>query len=71
MTLQYPYYYNWSNNQKRAKLILRPCKVIARGKMNSRQIEFKDGTREIVSGNALRKIKHQTDHGLGVGSNAR
>jgi len=56
--LQYPYYYAWSNNEKRRRLILRPCKIIAHGKMNSRCIEFKDGSREIVSGNSLRKIKH-------------
>ena len=59
MTLQYPLYYNWSNNEKRARMILRPCRIIARGKKNSVCIQFKDGSREIVSGNALRKIKHE------------
>lgn len=31
------------------------CRVIARGAMNSAQIEFEDGTRHIVSRNAFRK----------------
>uniref|UniRef100_A0A6M3JU62 Uncharacterized protein n=1 Tax=viral metagenome TaxID=1070528 RepID=A0A6M3JU62_9ZZZZ len=56
-SLQYPYYYAWGNNPKRIKMCLRPCKIIAHGKMNSRLIEFKNGQQEIVSGNSLRKIK--------------
>lgn len=35
------------------------CRVIARGKLNSAQIEFEDGTRHIVSRNAIRKAKPQ------------
>lgn len=33
-----------------------PCRVIARGKMNSIQIEFTDGTRHIVSRYAVRRL---------------
>lgn len=35
------------------------CRIIARGKMNSCQIEFEDGTRHIVSRNSIRKVKDQ------------
>jgi hypothetical protein len=35
----------------------RRCRLIARGTMNSRLVEFEDGTRHVVSGNALRKVK--------------
>lgn len=31
------------------------CRIIARGTMNSAQIEFEDGTRHIVSRFAIRK----------------
>lgn len=31
------------------------CRVVARGRMNSALVEFNDGTRHIVSRNALRK----------------
>ncbi len=33
------------------------CRIVARGAMNSRMVEFEDGTRHIVSGNALRRAK--------------
>lgn len=32
-----------------------PCRVLARGRMNSAQIEFEDGTRHIVSRWAVRR----------------
>lgn len=51
------HYYAWGNNQKRARLKGRPCKIIAHGKMNSRLIEFDDGRREVVSGNSIRRLK--------------
>ena len=35
-----------------------PCRVIARGTMNSACIEFEDGVRHIVSRNSFRKIAH-------------
>jgi len=35
----------------------RRCRIVARGAMNSRLIEFEDGTLHVVSGNALRKAK--------------
>ena len=33
------YIYCWRNNPKRAELYGRPCKVVARGKMNSCMVE--------------------------------
>jgi len=56
MDRQYPYYFNWATNPKRVGMIYRPCKVLARGRMNSVLIEFRDGAREITSRNALRKM---------------
>jgi len=57
MPREYPYYYSWANNERRIAMYCRPCKVIIRGGRNSRLVEFKDGTREVISGFALRKIK--------------
>ena len=33
------------------------CRIIARGTMNSAEVEFEDGVRHIVSRNAIRKAK--------------
>lgn len=33
------------------------CRIVARGALNSRLVEFEDGERHVVSGNALRKVK--------------
>ena len=35
----------------------RACKIIARGAMNSRMIQFENGELAIVSGNSLRRRK--------------
>lgn len=51
----YDHIYAWGNNQKRAKLKGRPCRVLARGAMRSVLVEFRDGQREVVSYRALRK----------------
>lgn len=59
------HYYAWRNSPdfglcpcpKRRTLYRRRCRIVARGTMNSRLIEFEDGQREIVSGNAIRRIK--------------
>ncbi|MGB8645068.1 MAG: hypothetical protein WCF84_07510 [Anaerolineae bacterium] len=55
------YIYRWRNNPKRATLYRRACRVLARGAMNSALVEFVDnGQREIISRNALAKVKAQT-----------
>lgn len=52
------YIYRWKNNPKRARLFGRQCVVLARGKLNSCAVMFLDnGQREIVSRNALKKVK--------------
>jgi len=55
--MTYPYYYRFKNNSKRLTLYKRRCRVIARGAMNSCLIEFENGQREVISRNALRKVK--------------
>lgn len=45
--------YRWGNNEKRATMKGRECRVIARGEMSSIQIEFENGQREIVSRRAV------------------
>lgn len=55
----FPYRFAWRNNAKRAKLYNCRCRVLARGKMNSCLVEFENGAREIISRNALRKIKKE------------
>jgi len=51
------YRYIWGNNEKRATLKGRMCRVVARGRMNSALVEFTDnGQREVISRNALRKV---------------
>ncbi len=53
--MDYPYYYAWKNNSKRETLYQRPCRIVARGALNSILIEFENGQREVVSRNAVRK----------------
>ena len=55
------YYYAWKNNPKREELYKRKFNIIARGKMNSVLVEFEDGQREVISGNAIRKIENNRD----------
>lgn len=55
--MNFPYYFAWGNNSKRAELKGRKCRVVFRGRMNSCLIEFENGDRECVSRNALRKVK--------------
>ena len=67
----YSFYFAWKNNPtiglfpcpKRITLYGRRLRIVARGSMNSVLVEFEDGQREIVSGNALRKIK-QVEHNV-------
>ena len=57
-TDRYDYIYVWGNNAKRRTLKGRRCRIVARGTMNSIEVEFENGKREIISGNAIRKKKH-------------
>ena len=47
----FPYVYFWDRMGRKGQ----SCRVIARGRMNSCQIEFEDGFQAITSRNALRK----------------
>lgn len=47
----YPYRYHWDRCAKKDW----PCRVTARGKMNSCRVEFPDGFVMITSRNAIRK----------------
>ena len=53
----FPYVYAWGNNSKRASLKGRRFRIIARGSMNSALAEFENGQREIISRNAVRRVK--------------
>ena len=50
------HFYAWRNNAKRATMHRRPCRIVARGTMNSIMIEFADGQREIVSRRSVRRL---------------
>lgn len=49
------YIYSWSNNPKRKELKGRRCKILSVLGKNSVSVQFKNGTREVVSRRALRK----------------
>lgn len=50
----FPYVYFW-NRPEGASRKGQPCKVTARGAMNSCRVEFEDGFKMITSRNAIRK----------------
>lgn len=50
------YVYKWKNNEKRAGMYGRRCRVIVRSRANSALVEFEDGQRENISRNALKKL---------------
>ena len=54
---EYPYYYAWGNNPKRAKMKGKKLRIVNRLVLNSADVEFEDGHREVISRNAIRKIK--------------
>lgn len=51
MTTAFPYPYRWDRQGRKSQ----PCRVFARGTMNSVGVEFADGYRMVTSGNALRR----------------
>lgn len=54
-----PYIYYWNRCGRKGQ----PCKVTARGKMNSCRVEFAAGFVMITSRNAIRKAKQGDDDG--------
>lgn len=51
----YPYY--WRVRTRLPERFGQRLRVLARGKMNSRLVEFEDGAQFITSGNYYRKVK--------------
>jgi hypothetical protein len=49
------HYYRW--RKYLPTLYGQRCRIIARGAFNARKVEFEDGTKHIVSGWAIRKVK--------------
>lgn len=47
----FPYIFRWNRHGRKGQ----PCRLTARGKMNSIRVEFADGFVMITSGNAIRK----------------
>ena len=47
----FPYVYRWNRQDRKGQ----PCKVTARGKLNSCRVEFADGYVMITSRNALKR----------------
>ena len=52
----FDYVFVWGNDEKRALLKGKRCRVLARGRMNSVIVEFEDGQQECTSRNAVRLI---------------
>lgn len=53
--MKYDRIFKWGNNEKRATLKGRRCRIIRSGAKLSAMVEFENGQREIVSRRALRK----------------
>ena len=55
----------WGNNEKRATLKGRRCRIVARGRMNSVLVEFGDGQREVVSRYSVRAASSRSSGAAG------
>ena len=55
--MRFPYFFAWKRGPVWSGLYRRPCRVIARGSLNSALVEFEDGRKFIISRNALRRRK--------------
>jgi hypothetical protein len=51
------YRYVWRNNAVRRRLYGRTCRVVCRGTMNSAEVVFDDGERQVISRSALRRVQ--------------
>ncbi len=49
--MNFPYVFRWDRCGRKGQ----PCKVTARGRMNSARVEFEDGFVMITSRNALKR----------------
>ena len=55
--MEYPYVFKWKNNEKREILFGKRLRVLVRGRANSALVEFEDGQREVISRNAIKKVR--------------
>lgn len=60
MTGKYPYHYAWRNNELRARLWNKRCRIVVTGRRNSAWIEFEDGFQMVTSRRALRRLDQET-----------
>lgn len=56
----YPYVWSWAKYPVDSLRKGAPCRMLARGRMNSCLLEFEDGYRVVTSRNGLRKRKEGT-----------
>lgn len=57
-TPTFPYYFAWKNGEKWATLYQRRFRVIARSpRLNQALVEFEGGQREVISRQAIRKVR--------------
>ena len=56
MTPEYTHVYAWGNNEKRATMKGKKCRIIRALRMNSVIIELEDGTREVVSRRSVGRL---------------
>lgn len=57
-TESFDHLYVWGNNELRARIKGKRCRVLARGGMNSVLIEFEDGFKTLTSRHSIRKEKN-------------
>lgn len=50
----FPHVYAWGNNEKRAALKGRRCRILARGRMRSILVEFENGEKVVTSERAVK-----------------
>jgi hypothetical protein len=49
--------YSWRNNERRAGLHGRRCRIVASGRMGTVLVEFENGERVTTSHRAVRRVK--------------
>ena len=55
----FPYIYRWDRQDRKGQ----PCRVLARGKMNSCLVEFPDGYRMVTSRLAIGSVSSDAEGG--------
>ena len=55
------YVYVWRNNERRAELYGRRCRIVVSGTFGTVLVEFENGERATVSRRALRRVRCDAD----------